>query len=133
MDKVYIVTTGSYSDYHIEAVFSKKELADEYCKRAGSSYDIEEWQLDEPIPDVCFLVEMSKSGEVFSVEKTIDDTPGIICFFPPGLGQTWDDHILWVVKTDDVARAIKVVNEKRFQILALDIWGDTDKVIEIIK
>lgn len=30
MDKVYVVTSGCYSDYHIEAVFSSKEKAELY-------------------------------------------------------------------------------------------------------
>lgn len=32
MDKIYIVTSGSYSDYHIEAVFKDKAKAEAYCK-----------------------------------------------------------------------------------------------------
>lgn len=52
MSKVYIVTDGEYSDYHIESCFSTKKKAQEYIKNAkkvnGSCYDpnIEEWELD---------------------------------------------------------------------------------------
>lgn len=52
MDKVWIVTEGSYSDYHIVAVFSSEEKAKEYVETYGEedSYSlgdvIEEWDVD---------------------------------------------------------------------------------------
>ena len=63
MSKVYIVTYGEYSDYHIESCFSTKKKAQEYIKNAkkvnGSCYDpnIEEWELDSnsDIVDVIYL------------------------------------------------------------------------------
>jgi hypothetical protein len=54
MTTIYIVTNGSYSDYHIEAVFSTKAAAEAWLAEAqessGFSADlpqIEEWPLDE--------------------------------------------------------------------------------------
>lgn len=54
MSKVYIVTEGDYSDYHIEACFTTKEQAEEYIKNSKKVEDsswykpsIEEWDLDE--------------------------------------------------------------------------------------
>lgn len=63
MSKVYIVTDGEYSDYHIEACFSTKKKAQQYIKNAkkvqGKYYDpdIEEWDLDSSsdIVDVIYL------------------------------------------------------------------------------
>ena len=47
---VYVVTTGCYSDYGIEAIFSSKEKAKELLERlerAEEDYpNIEEWTLD---------------------------------------------------------------------------------------
>lgn len=31
MDEVYVVTAGDYSEYHIEAMFRKKDKAEDYC------------------------------------------------------------------------------------------------------
>ena len=48
--KVYIVTQGEYSDYHIEAVFTDKEQAKLYCAVHKPTYDpceISEWEADE--------------------------------------------------------------------------------------
>ena len=47
----YIVTEGSYSDYHICAVFSSKEQAQHYIDMhslfdAYADYDIEEYEMD---------------------------------------------------------------------------------------
>lgn len=43
--KVYIVTQGSYSDYHIEAVFTDEKQAKYYC--ATHSYDYGECEIEE--------------------------------------------------------------------------------------
>lgn len=46
MNKVYIVTSGEYSDYHIDAVFASYRQAKEYLKKHNNefdSHDIEEW------------------------------------------------------------------------------------------
>ena len=45
MKTVYILTEGSYSDYHIVATFSTKELAEEAKKHCPYS-EIEEYELD---------------------------------------------------------------------------------------
>ena len=45
MNTIYILTEGSYSDYHIVAVYSSKELAEEAQKHCPSSI-IEEYELD---------------------------------------------------------------------------------------
>ena len=63
LSKIYIVTEGDYSDYHIEACFSTKQKAQEYIKNSkkvnGSWYypKIEEWELDgnSDIIDVIYL------------------------------------------------------------------------------
>jgi hypothetical protein len=47
--KVYIVTSGSYSDYIIEKIFSNKAAAEEYKKWHNIRNDIEEYEVyDEP-------------------------------------------------------------------------------------
>ena len=54
MTKVYVVTTGEYSDYSIHAIFSDRTVADKYCDVHnhgeddifGDAYIVEEWTLD---------------------------------------------------------------------------------------
>ena len=51
--KVYIVTRGEYSDYHIVGVYSTKEKAQEICdaiSTSGTYWDepqVEEYEMDE--------------------------------------------------------------------------------------
>ena len=60
--KVYIVTDGDYSDYHIEAVFTNKEKAETYaalrCYDCVEEYDADAIEIDgelEPwIAHICF-------------------------------------------------------------------------------
>jgi hypothetical protein len=46
---IYVVTSGAYSDYHIDAVFTDKELAKRYCAAHNSNnYPswVEEYETD---------------------------------------------------------------------------------------
>ena len=47
---VYIVTDGSYSDYHICAVFTDKLKAEQYAALHGYD-DVEEYETDKPLID----------------------------------------------------------------------------------
>lgn len=53
MNKVWIVTTGCYSDYRIVGVFTSKENADLFVSAAPDDGDVEEWNTDtfEPVID----------------------------------------------------------------------------------
>ena len=55
MNKVYIVTSGEYSDYGIDRVFSSEEKAKEWVdiitSMYGGNYNIEQYELDAPIPE----------------------------------------------------------------------------------
>lgn len=54
--KIYVVTDGTFSDYHIEAVFTDhKKAADYLCELRQISTDkpkIEEWESDQPMEQV---------------------------------------------------------------------------------
>ena len=43
--KVYVVTAGEYSSYHIEAIFTNKKIADQYAN-LDSDRNIEEYETD---------------------------------------------------------------------------------------
>lgn len=60
--KIYVVTEGEYSDYHIEGVFLTKEAADKYVKVRydGRAYDpcVEEYDtIDEMYRDDEYAIE----------------------------------------------------------------------------
>ena len=55
MSRVFIVTSGEYSDYGIDRVFSTEEKAKEWVNvitsMYGGNYNIEQYELDAPIPE----------------------------------------------------------------------------------
>ena len=130
MSKVFILTEGSYSDYHILAVFSTKELAEKYTK-VNPSAGIEEYNLDAPIPLPQTLVVMQQDGTVI-YSRLVHD-------YDIGFNSFWENRgtkqlcLYYVVETDSIERAIKVTNEKRTQILALNLWGNKTEVSKLFK
>ena len=63
-NKIYIVTSGEYSDYHIDAVFSTQKLAEDYIQQNGTDYKIEEYNLDE---------EIDRNTKLWRVEFDVND------------------------------------------------------------
>lgn len=60
MDKIFIVTEGAYSDYHIVGVFSSREKAEECSPAAVAGIAhcwIEEWELDA-MPDEGYMQQL---------------------------------------------------------------------------
>lgn len=47
MSKVYIVTSGSYSDYGINRVFKDKRKAEVWCAEKNTEYEWEEYRIEE--------------------------------------------------------------------------------------
>jgi len=132
MATVYVVTAGCYSDYHIEGIFDTREGAKallEDLKWEGGydneSAEVMEWELNAARPQRFIEVEMERDGAVAWIRHRLKREVGFRSFF--------DNHLCWVVATDDEKRAIKVTNEKRTIILALNIWGDYDKVKQMVK
>lgn len=48
--KIYLVSTGSYSDWSIVGLFTKHEDAEELRKLLDESNDVEVWELDKHLP-----------------------------------------------------------------------------------
>lgn len=47
MSKVYIVTSGSYSDYGIDRVFKDKRKAEIWCAEKNTKYEWDEYRIEE--------------------------------------------------------------------------------------
>jgi hypothetical protein len=143
--KVWVITSGSYSDLRVDRVFSTRELADAYYnyKNQFSGSDVNEpdaFVLDEPFEkkEVITVVKMYSDGGVH--HKMFHQPNGISVkeggpsgFFNMARDEA-GDFIVWGVVTDDETRAIKVVNEKRTWLMANFLWGQSnDKIIEALK
>ena len=75
MNEVYILTEGSYSDYHIVGVVKDKEDADFLAEKFG--VDVETWKLGGKLAETMrhydiWFVRMTKEGDVKDVRKDND-------------------------------------------------------------
>jgi hypothetical protein len=57
--QIFIVTTGEYSDYTIDRVFSTRQKAVEYLDTQDDNYRLEVFDIDEPIESRTHLYEIS--------------------------------------------------------------------------
>lgn len=123
----YMVTCGKYSDYRLKGAFSTEEKAEVYGEKLRSygedSVRIDQWQLDESENDwVAITVYMLPNGEVQSSMCLMNSPIGFREYHYFHKGET----LCWTVQTNNLERAIKVVNEKRTQILANNEWGNEE-------
>lgn len=136
MKRVYVVTSGSYSDYGIDAIFDSKELAQQFIDAFGGEFtyfnEIEEWSLNPAESELKqgrkpFCVNMNKDGDVELVyrSKDSDEFTG----YAGGVSITYrrtTNTIEVYCFADDEKHAVKIANEKRTQILALNKWGQSN-------
>lgn len=128
--KIYIVTSGEYSDYTIERVFSTKEKANEFIQQHGTDYRIEEYVVDEE--------KVKKEEKIWDVEIDIDDN-SVIQSIPRNFlcreegtceyhEYFWNDVVDLCVKADSMDKAIKIAKERYFAIKSNDyIWSTLTK------
>lgn len=131
MEKVYVVTSGDYSDYCIDAIFSTPEKAQEYMEVVtDNNYnDIQEYEVDIPIDAddfekyswkgllsfgyKSFFVDMLKNGD--GADAYQKHVSGTYC-------KIEQDHLHATVWAKNEEHAIKIVNEKRIQMIANGEW-----------
>lgn len=113
--KVYIVTQGDYSDYHIEQVFSTREKAQEYIDHTG--YDnswIEEYDVDEEVPRGTFLylVVMYDNDWPATASLLASDSVKDTVHY---------DHntTYFTIEAKDAPHAVKIASERFMQIKAM--------------
>jgi len=132
--KVYIVTSGAYSDYQINAIFSTKENAERYNKiyASGDFEDIEEFEVDDEMALInriidekitIYLVCMDRDGNIKEVMK---ESPSVSLVEELLTGKQrpvlYADCMDMCVIAKDEKHAIKIVNEKRVQLIANNEW-----------
>lgn len=139
MKKVYAVSSGSYSDYRVNAVFSTKKLAEDFMRYIPDNdyNDIEEYEINPPEPDLIkrgyaiWSVHMLRNGNVEYVEKCdmtlwrIKDIGHTIWWrtqSPAYKGKEMPDVLTSKVWAKTEKQAIKIVNEHRVQMIANGEW-----------
>ena len=131
---IYLVTTGDYSDYRVVAAFSSRDKAQAYIDAAvgpdrarirwRQDYNIEDYPLDPPtVFGYQITVVMARNGIVTCVrapewtEEAKTEVRTVIPDRDPNLRA-------FTVATDSKERAVKVSNELRTQMIAMDQWPE---------
>lgn len=124
--KVYIVTSGVYSDYRINAVFSTKTQAEAFVKLYATHYSyfepikVETYLLDLSLEDwYTTIVKMTREGHVIEVSSGFGSPPRDTFITDMG-------HLYSEVAGSDEERAIKVTNERRTAMLIAGAWDKWD-------
>ena len=122
---IYVVTSGVYSDYGIEGVFSTREMAEEAAVLYSDEFNearVEEHCLDE-VPDhpkglvpwmVSFDIDGNSEAERRALPMNFD------CSVIPQIGG--GGRMMTKVWARDEQRAIKIANERRIATIAAGEW-----------
>ena len=129
-NKIYVVTSGRYSDYHIDGVFDNEKLAQGFIVAFANNTDmnVEEWTLNPFKPEIkkglkAFFVRMAKDGRTMDVAME-DSTYGFRGGLPMSLlNYDVEDNMISYCWAEDEQHAIKITNEKRIMALAENTWG----------
>lgn len=129
---IYVVTTGSYSDYQIKGMFSTKKKAQAFIDAVvlSEANSIEQYTLDAYSDEVerglsPWRVLMGKDGAVRRVSSTeydLDIGCELACYFPRTPDSVTELQCTCWAK--DEQHAVKIANEKRAQIIAMNLWRD---------
>jgi hypothetical protein len=136
---IWVIESGSYSDYRVDGVYSSKKNA-EMAKRAlksalSSDMTIREWELDPGIEDFrkgydYWHILMLRDGTVEGDVKrnrypSAGSTYGIWkrTEAPATKGKGIPGALLANVWARNAKHAVKIVNEKRAQMIANGEWA----------
>lgn len=142
MKKIYAVSSGYYSDYHISQMFSTLELAQQWVdsqphpEYPGDEYNIEEWELDSGVEEMergysKWEVTMLRNGDTHSATNQGSPLGGSAYVQPCVI--SWDDYpnglphrkhpaIRVTCFARDMSHAVKIASEKRTQMIADGEW-----------
>lgn len=144
MNKVYLVSSGEYSDYSINAAFSTRELAELYIESMGNPQRysqemmVEEYDLDANETHIRegfhpYRVKMDRNGN--TLECRLDDwdsaVSGKVSLVSFGYyhGQPSPKKVLCAsCVAKDEQHAVKIANEKRTQMIATGEWQPEEQL-----
>ena len=119
-EKIYVVTKGDYSDYHIVAATLDKELAEKIAAKFTDDWDtcdVEEYDDAEVMMRPAWFIYFDKTGNVIGT-RACDSSYDYF-----RIGRCWpyeygQQGIGVAVTANDLESAIKIAAEKRAQYLA---------------
>lgn len=118
--QIFIITTGEYSDYSIDRVFSTRQKAVEYLDTQDDDYRLEVFDLDEPIErrtqlyKISFELDKKKVWRVSTYyDKRLKDLIHI--------GERYFNNVKTLdiyIESDSRKRALKIASERYGAIIA---------------
>lgn len=140
MKKIYAVNTGCYSDYRIVALFSTPERAQEFMAAVpdGDYNELEEFELDPKTADLIrrgystWTVHMLRDGNTERVTRSNPEIYEVTNVghriwsrtqAPAYAGKGIPDILTSTVWAKSEAKAVKIVNEHRAQMIANGEWS----------
>ena len=124
---IYVITRGSYSDYHICAVASTQERAEQLRKMYTDRYDtanIEEYEIDIPsdeyynkTPTLYWEVILNQDGDLIYI-RTYYDEPNQSVIIQEGRYNWRETFIISNIQANTQEEAKKIAYDKRAQYLA---------------
>lgn len=116
--KIYVVTKGSYSDYHIITATTDEKLAYEIAKKFSDKYeeaDVEIYEDAKLVLKPLYCVEFDKNGDIRAV---IDESDYEYSYRKANeyYVYRWGNYVY--VIADNADHAVKIANEKRAEYLA---------------
>lgn len=119
--KIYIVTEGSYSEYHIEAVFSTREKAEEFMDTKDDEAEIEEFPLDAPVERNVTTWEIGLdlvNKNIRSVKSWTSRQKDLVMIGGTSLLADKENIIVFTIESDSRERAIKIASERFGAVIA---------------
>lgn len=122
---IYAVTSGDYSGYQIEGLFSTQKKAEEYINHSSNTElnGVDEWVLNELKPD--------KGEKVFKLRSKFDEIDFHITGYGPDAAHYKDlmcradsdgwipnNDVIFYICADTRGRAIKIASERLRQVKA---------------
>jgi len=133
MTKVFVVTEGEYSDCRNVGVFTTREKAEERVQSCRDCPQIEEFILDnnENLPGHLKMMHVIMNREGVALRVSFSGCYGRedgVCYgpisdtiYPSGFGPQHGAYEFHVLALDE-KHAIKIANERRTKMLALNLW-----------
>lgn len=118
--KVYVITRGEYSDYHICAVAATKEIAEKLQKIYSEDFwddaIIEEYDLNETRDDVRVFYDVTFEDDRVSACFNEYGEKESIRFYKGNKSQS--DRLIVCVRARDEDHAVKIAQDRRAEYLA---------------
>lgn len=118
--RIYVITSGEYSDYQVNAVYSTKELAEDFIQHNGNKYCIEEYDLDKPIirEKKLWRIEInSDRNEIICANISEYQEPEDTCV------RNYMNIITFIVGSETIDKAKKIARERYVAIRSNEyIW-----------